>query len=364
MIEFRGQMYSNSSSLFWRGWFIIGVFLACRATHSATAADPPKYTVISRGDAAGPYQAFPDVCRLPNGDLACVFYAGYGHVSLPNAEWPRGGRICVVESSDEGRTWSRPRVLFDGPQDDRDPHIAALRDGTLACSFFQYRSVDGKIEHDVCLIESQDGGHTWEAEPRVLAANRWAVSAPVRELPDGTLLLGAYTGDNSTAYGAVLRSTDGGQSWSEPVVIDPHSGVRLDAETDVLQLPNGEILAALRGDGQVNLHFATSVDQGLTWSKIKDSGFLGHSPHLTRLSTGEILLTHRQPATSLHISRDDAKSWQGPFEIDSVGGAYPSTVELKDGTVLVVYYEEGPTSAVRAARFRVTAHGIEKLDWE
>ena len=139
------QMYSNSSSLFLRAWFIIGVFLACRATHSATAADPPKYTVISRGDAAGPYQAFPDVCRLPNGDLACVFYAGYGHVSLPNAEWPRGGRICVVESSDEGRTWSDPRVLFDGPQDDRDPHIAALRDGTLACSFFQYRSVDGKI---------------------------------------------------------------------------------------------------------------------------------------------------------------------------------------------------------------------------
>ena len=227
-----------------------------------------------------------------------------------------------------------------------------------------YRSVDGKIEHDVCLIESQDGGRTWDAEPRVLAENRWAVSAPVRELPDGTLLLGAYTGDDSTAYGAVLRSTDGGQSWSEPVAIDPHSGVRLDAETDVLQLPNGEILAALRGDGQVNLHFATSADQGLTWSKIKDSGFLGHSPHLTRLSTGEILLTHRQPATSLHISRDDAKSWQGPFEIDSVGGAYPSTVELKDGTVLVVYYEEGPTSAVRAARFRVTADGIEKLGWE
>lgn len=364
MIEFMGRMCLNSSSLFWRGWLIIGVLLACRATHSAAAADPPKYAVISRGDAAGPYQAFPDVCRLPNGDLACVFYAGYGHVSLPNAEWPRGGRICVVESSDEGRTWSRPRVLFDGPQDDRDPHIAALRDGTLACSFFQYRSVDGKIEHDVCLTESKDGGRTWEAEPRVLAANRWAVSAPVRELPDGTLLLGAYTGDDSTAYGAVLRSTDGGQSWSEPVAIDPHSGVRLDAETDVLHLQDGTILAALRGDGQVNLHFATSADQGLTWSKVKDSGFLGHSPHLTRLSTGEILLTHRQPATSLHISRDDAKSWQGPIEIDSVGGAYPSTVELKDGTVLVVYYEEGPTSAVRAVRFRVTADGIEELGWE
>ncbi len=343
--------------------FCLGLWLSPIARPTAMA-DPPKHAVISRGAAAGPYQAFPDACRLPNGDLACVFYAGYAHVSLPNEEWPRGGRICMVQSSDEGRTWSEPRVLFDGRQDDRDPHIAALRDGTLVCSFFQYRSVEGKIEHDVCLVESRDGGKTWETEPRVLAKNRWAVSAPVRELPDGTQLLGVYTGDSSTAYGAVLRSTDGGKTWGEAVPIDPQSGVRLDAETDVLRLPDGTILAALRGDGKVNLHFASSADQGLTWSKIKDSGFLGHSPHLTQLSTGEILLTHRQPATSLHISRDNAKSWQGPIEIDSVDGAYPSTVELKDHTVLVVYYEEGPTSGVRAARFRVTPDGIEKLGWK
>ena len=49
-------------------------------------ADPlkdesPLYKVISRGERAGPYQAFPDVCRLKNGDILCVFYAGYGHVA-------------------------------------------------------------------------------------------------------------------------------------------------------------------------------------------------------------------------------------------------------------------------------------------
>jgi hypothetical protein len=341
----------------------VGLFPNFSAGQTDAASDEPKYIVISRGDLAGPYQAFPDVCRLPNGDLACVFYAGYGHVSLPNADWPRGGRVCLVLSSDEGRTWSPPRLLFDGPQDDRDPHIAAMKDGTLVCSFFQYRSVNGKIEHDVCLVESRDGGLNWQTEPRVLAATRWAVSAPVRELPDETRLLGVYTGDDSTAYGAVLCSTDGGKTWSEPVAIDPKSGVRLDAETDVLLLPDGTLLAALRGDGKVNMHFATSPDQGLSWSKIKDSGFLGHCPHLTRLSTGEILLCHRLPATSLHISRDNARSWQGPFQIDSVIGAYPSTVELKDHTVLVVYYEEGAKSAVRAERLRVTTDGIEQLGW-
>jgi hypothetical protein len=327
------------------------------------ANEPFPYQVISRGEAAGPYQAFPDACRLPNGDLMCVFYAGYGHVSLPNDTWPRGGRICAVHSSDEGRTWSQPTVLFDGPQDDRDPHIAATRDGTLWCSFFQYRKVDNKTEFDTCLVSSRDGGKTWDTEPRVLARDRWAVSAPVRQLADGTLVLGVYTADDTSAHGAVLRSTDAGKTWSEPIAIDPKSGVRLDAETDVIQLTDGRLLAALRGD-RVHMHYATSADLGLTWSKVKDIGFLGHCPHLMRLSTGEILLTHRLPDTSLHVSRDEGRSWQGPHVIDEVIGAYASTVELKDHTVLVVYYEEGDVSAIRAVRIRVTPQGIEQVGWQ
>ena len=55
---------------------------------------------------AGGYQAFPDVCRLKNGDLLCVFYAGYSHVSQPNEKLSKGGRICAVRSTDEGATWS------------------------------------------------------------------------------------------------------------------------------------------------------------------------------------------------------------------------------------------------------------------
>ncbi len=329
------------------------------------AASPPSsspHLIISRGQSAGTYQAFPDVCRLTNGDLLCVFYGGYGHVSLPRDDWPRGGRICCVQSRDEGRTWSAPRLLYDGPFDDRDPHIAQMRDGALWCSFFTYRpQPDGKALCDTCLVGSRDGGQTWDTEPQV-AASGWPSSAPVRELPDGTRILGVYTEDGPTAYGGVVRSTDAGKTWSAPIPIGKDSGVRLDAETNFVLLKDGTLYAALRGD-RVNMHFATSPDAGLTWSPVKDIGFPGHCPHFTRLSTGEILLSHRLPLTALHISRDEARTWQGPFQLDTTPGAYPSTVELKDGSVLAVYYEEGPNSAIRARRFRLKADGIEFLDF-
>jgi len=331
---------------------------------SANAAPPgPAFKVISRGEAAGTYQAFTDLCRLTNGDLMCVFYAGYGHVSLPKADFPRGGRVCEVRSKDEGRTWSAPRVLFDGPFDDRDPHIAQMWDGSVVCSFFTYRpQADKSVLCDTCLVTSRDGGKTWDPEPQLVAPG-WPSSAPVRELPDGTRILGVYREDGATAYGGIIRSTDGGKTWCEPIPIGKGSGVRLDAETDFVILKDGTLFAALRGD-RVNMHFATSRDQGRTWSSVQDIGFPGHCPHLTRLSTGEILLTHRLPATALHISRDEGKSWQGPYQIDTTPGAYPSTVELRDGTVLVSYYEEGEGSGVRVRRLRAQSNGIELLPWD
>src|SRR5581483_1452792 len=129
------------------------------------------------------------------------------------------------------------------------------------------------------------------------------------------------------------------KTWEEPVAIDPDSPVYLDAETDVVRLKDDKLLAALRSS-KVNLHFATSEDAGKSWSHVIDSGFKGQSPYLLRLSGGEVLLAHRVPQTALHISRDDGKTWQGPYNIDDCPGAYPSMVELKDKTVLVVYYVE------------------------
>ncbi len=59
-----------------------------------------QHQIVCSGEAAGGYAAFPDLCRLPDGDLSCVFDSGYDHVSTPDARRPKGGRLMAGRSAD------------------------------------------------------------------------------------------------------------------------------------------------------------------------------------------------------------------------------------------------------------------------
>jgi hypothetical protein len=325
----------------------------------------PTWESVVTGPAAGGYAAFPDVCRAANGDLLCVYYSGYGHVSTPNDAWPRGGRIQAVRSRDQGVTWSAPEVLVDTEHDDRDPHIAAMSDGSLVCNWFAAANPKKPLrDHrplSLFFARSQDNGRTWGgAEELVLnSTNSYACSAPIRELPDGAWILGLYAENEKAgwAFGASVRSVDRGRTWSDLTNIGENSGFYLDAETDILPLKDGSLLAALRSS-RTDLYRAISTNQGRSWESVASLGFKGHSPHFLRHSSGMILLSHRLPQTALHWSVDDGRTWRGPLMVDTVIGAYPSCIEVPSGEVLCLYYEEGPASGIRSTRLRVRDHRV------
>lgn len=354
-------------------------------TQIATTADSVIYKVVSNGGEAGEYQAFPDSYRLKNGDIVAVFYSGGAHVTYPSDKYPKAGRICMIRSSDEGKTWTAPVTIYDDENDNRDPHISQMSDGTLVCTFFSTKfgkpikrestgsaAYYGDVVHREWLsgggplyIKSLDGGKTWETKPHYPAEHddiKWNCSAEMREAPDGTWIFPIYHQDAKAAFGGVILSKDKGNTWSKPIPIGMGEGRYLPAETDVITLKDGSLFAALRGSikDTVHMHYAISKDIGKTWSKVNDIGFQGHSPSFTRLKSGAILLTyrafyddfqHKKGYTGLRISYDEGKTWQGPYRIDVMWGAYPSTIELKDGTILTVYYEEGQRSCIRASRF-------------
>ncbi len=341
-----------------------GLFLP-GLVRSAPADAAPEFRYLCQDAGAGGYESFPDLCRLKDGRILAVFYAGWDHVALPKKEWPRGGRIVSSVSSDEGRTWSDPRIVVDTQKDDRDPSVTQLRDGRLVCTYFT-REPSGAV--DTWVTFSSDARLTWSA-PR-LVAKGYAVSSPVRELSDGRLVLGIYSEDESThqAFGAVIRSEDQGRTWSAPSVID-NAGARLDAETDLIELKDGTLWAAQRGGSGAAMHSSISRDRGATWSKSVPLGFQAHCPYLHRLADGTLLLAVREfepgpwkGGTTIRFSRDEAKTWSAPFLIDRCSGSYPSLVDLHDGTTLIAYYEEKSTRAdVRVRRFKLQGDSVELL---
>ena len=346
--------------------------------------------VICEDAGAGGYEAFPDVCRCANGDLLCVFYAGYDHVSLPNDALPKGARICAVRSGDDGKTWQPAEVVADTPWDDRDPSILRQRDGTLLCSWFTYygnpqdAKPDGGVRYkELWLSGSRDHGLTW-SEPYLipnLAGACYGCSSPIIELADGTLLWPIYREYQNPlrCWSAVIRSTDGGMTWTDSTWIDADNDDN--DEPALIQLPDDRLLCVMRtngdpsrtgnpadpgrtGDPACQMWWSESADQGLTWTRSQKIGFPGHAPYLLRTADGVLLLGHRVPNTSLHWSLDEGRTWSANLQLDECIGAYPSMVALNDGTVLFVYYEEGPGSSIRAQRLRVTRDGVESIGWE
>jgi len=344
-------------------WLILTVALlsSSRAAFAGTrpAESPGDYTVVCRDAGAGGYEAFPDVCRLDDGRLMVVFYAGNRHVTGVDAVLPHGGRICYVTSSDDGATWSEARTLYDGPYDDRDPSITQLPNGRLACTFFCY---PGRGSY---VIYSSDAGATW-SEP-IRMGMLYNVSSPLRVLSSGRYIVGLYSENEQTDYasGAAVFSDDSGKSWPHLVNLD-NAGQFLDAETDIIELRDGILYAIHRGGKGATMHWTTSSDRGLNWGRTKALDFVGHSPYLHRATGDIVILSYRgmlddQWRTEMRYSVDECRTWSEPILIDTVTGAYPSMANLADGSVLVTYYEEGEGSDIRARRFRIDRLGVQWL---
>ena len=307
-----------------------------------------SFVYVATDGGAGGYEAFPDVTRLQDGRLMAVFYAGYAHISPPNQPYPNGGRIGYSLSENEGVTWSQPSMLYDTPSDDRDPSITQLADGRLLGTYFH-------IDGGTWSIISENSGSSWSV-PKQIAPGNYYTSSPVRELTSGRLVAPLYHEAGGVANGAVSISDNGGDTWSAPIDFPNPNNIYFDAEVDVIELDTGNFWAIQRSS-HFPAHSTVSADEGATWSDPQSLGFVAHSPYLTRTTHGDlILLGYRgyhsldgsgNAFTALRYSLDECLTWSDPIVIDTTAGAYPSMVNLNDGSVLIAYYEEGSGSNVR-----------------
>ena len=131
-------------------------------------------------------------------------------------------------------------------------------------------------------------------------------------------------------------------------------------EAHVCELLDGRLLALVRvedadghpigeaGNENFSMLQTFSEDRGRTWSRPVPLGFHGSPPHLLQHSSGAVLRTYGYRkghyGQRAMISRDGGQSWEYDLILRDDGPGrdlgYPSSVELADGSVFTVYYQQ------------------------
>ncbi|NLJ36796.1 MAG: exo-alpha-sialidase [candidate division WS1 bacterium] len=296
------------------------------------------------------YASFPSVICRPDGRLVLAFRRA------PERRMRAGG--CVthadpnswlmqVMSDDNALTWcAEPNTIFIHPRaGNQDPCLAQLSDGTLLCSTFAWELMcDGVEELGI-------------------------TGAPKR--PNGWFMANLGT--------CVVRSDDGGLSWTGPYYIDPIPGGqesfpgvpnRGACRGGMVELDDGTVLLPVYGgptsDGTSWSWLYASCDAGKTWqyrSRIAaDAAVDMHEPHLHLTPSGRIVCLIRTANMDGYLAvcdSDDGGKKFSKWQASTVWGHPFTTATVADGRVVVAYgYRREPYGI----RCRLTDPELSDLD--
>jgi len=320
------------------------------------------------------YFAWPSITRLQNGKLAAVA-SGYRlrHVCP-------FGKTVIAYSENEGETYTSPAPVIDTALDDRDGGILAFGErGVIVTSFNNTVEMQRNRREATPYSQAYLDIVTPEAEARDLGST-------FRISHDCGVTFGEIRKSPITSPHGPTQLSDGSVLWvgrtydidREPdeiraYTVDPKSGEMtlvgkippLPTEEEVyevcephaIQLPNGRIIAHIRVHtvpsgsklpAGITLYQSESDDGGKTWTTPHALlGRMGGAPsHLMLHSSGALISTYACRAKPYSIlamvSLDGGASWQTDLLLHENGVSpdlgYPSTVELRDGSLLTVFY--------------------------
>jgi len=289
-------------------------------------------------------------------------------------------------TTDEGKTWSEPRTIYDGPGPGIPGNACLLlktRSGALVLMYMDmstykwgWDNAQGKAATDARLdvwsIRSLDDGKTWIDRQKVLDGYCGALNTMI-QTSSGRIAapIQFLTRDPDRHAIRSHVSDDDGRTWHRGNILDlgghgHHDGTM---EPTLAELSDGRLLMLIRTNLD-RFWEAYSDDKGLYWHVLRPSQIDASSApaYLLRLASGRLALVwnrhgpegkpeaktvtrpadkarSERPASwfrqelSLAFSADDGKTWTNPAVIvrqPDRGVSYPYLFERRPGEIWAV----------------------------
>jgi hypothetical protein len=305
-------------------------------------------------------------------------------VGVVDRDGANGPEAVARYSSDGGRTWTEPEILFThlkGMGGWGMHNLVADKDGELHLIYTNDANTAGKglyeMHFDVYHIGSTNGRKTWKP-PVLIKKGYYGSMLSVIVLKSGRIILPVcylttrvwskrgkgfdeFT-DMGRFSSGVVFSDDGGDTWKQAAielkVPSPYIGADGIIEPIALERKDGSVWLLLRT--QLGRFFESSSKDASVWAKPTPTSILSSDspPSLTRLKDGRVVMLWNNCLRFAYaqggrhvihaaVSEDDGKTWRGYREVASNplideppppngdhGVAYTLPALTKDGDIL------------------------------
>lgn len=273
---------------------------------------------------------------LKNGDVLCFWFTG-------TWEGQSGVGIAMSRLTPGSHQWTKPMLIDSKPgMSYQNPVPFQAPDGTLWLFHSEQSAGKGETQAHVLVVKSKNNGKTW-SKPKLLFRKPGAFDRdPLVLMPNGDWLFPMYmaTGKSSQQnYPIVKITSNQGKSWTT-CRFPNASGL---VQPSVIMMPNHHYVAFLRSRNATWIYRSTSTD-GCHWTApvatslpnndasiqatlLRDHHIVmafNNSPRVT--INGKIRPGPRKPVT-LAISADGGKTWPWMRNIET--GRPSATIALE-----------------------------------
>jgi hypothetical protein len=268
--------------------------------------------------------AFPQATVLADGRLAVVYRRG-------ETKHSQDGVFVFQRSSADRSGWETPIVAFDGRQ--RQPAqtvvsggLCQTRQGTIFATFstveampagmYMFSAEGMALKRRVFAIRSEDGGQTWSDAVLVDTRPYELVGITTKPfiLPDGRIFAPIEIGTPAGVQSSfAVISKDDGRTFGPLITCADDKSARLslcDARYTVLA--DGRLLMLLwtfrREDEEtIEVHQSYSADGGQTWTPAQSIGILGQITVPLALPGGAVIA-----ASNYRLTPEGSRLWYSP----------------------------------------------------